>query len=1046
MTRFKLFVIITFVSISSLETHAQDITQNSNFSDELDTMFGGLSLGTARVPTGYLLDKAFEVADIRDFDGTVLSTNNYVDVNTFRNILLTINSSKVNSFGSAIDANAIIDGLADTTSVQLAVAAYKYNYIVSNALADNLITYQGGVVYDSYVNGMLQNPFGVANVFAFTPNRTVITNSSVRYKFNFSHFYGNLQPVSYEFDAGDGSGYIPILLPYDNTVQYNEYGLKIIKMRVRFLDSSYLESHAQLYILPTPIAQNNLPTFPNIIQSFSGTYCNESVSAKVSVKYKTSSSIITKPLIYVEGFDDLFLGSISNISYALEAFDDTTGLYFNHVMYDLLSSSRGSLNFSDLYDSSNLPESIKSEYDIIYIDWENPLADIRANAYLLEDIITWVNGIKLNTTGKKNVVFGHSMGGLVARYALRDMEIRGIEHDTSFYISHDSPHLGANVPLGALFAIRDIYSLFYGDNYSGGILTTHLFDGILAPIIRVLESKAARQMLINYVGRNGIIDNSIHEEWQDELDFIGFPKGDKGAHIENLCIVNGGALSNTENAHMLLKIKIENYSSFIQRALLAMLTRINNIDAIFNVYRDSGANCLVANAYASYKKGFLWSTTYKIISLIPSTQHYSPASSPGYDVVNSSSIASSKTIELFSNVLDEIIFNLNGQIAFIPTASALSVNDYSRDYYEYCPSPKNETPFDSFIARKDAHNHMYDTSAQWAWIDSLVDMSISGPSGFVNNGDCFSLINGTDPSDYLTTSDSSIATVLNNGLLSITNPGVVSIQFKKTDPFGFEKRCYYKHKTILACGPPRDLILSYTNTSDNNYTVTAECSSSNSNALLDEMAWSEDIKYIWGIKEGTNSIAWCDTTSTRTIDIVANPGSIVHMKIRDKNGNESNPNDLCRTLNPYPVFIPLLHYSYEPNVIYTYSGANWCIYDTLEDPSTYSFDPESGITYFIPTNYLMAWPTSGSSDGPYPDRIIIDNQVIMRDCIITQSINNNTVPVYCFKLLNSTYVQSVIANINSYPNQTAVVSGAFYDGDIWVRNFAVTITKGVPII
>ena len=939
MTRFKLFVIITFVSISSLETHAQDITQNSNFSDELDTMFGGLSLGTTRVPTGYLLDKAFEVADIRDFDGTVLSTNNYVDVNTFRNILLTINSSKVNSFGSAIDANAIIDGLADTTSVQLAVAAYKYNYIVSNALADNLITYQGGVVYDSYVNGMLQNPFGVANVFAFTPNRTVITNSSVRYKFNFSHFYGNLQPVSYEFDAGDGSGYIPILLPYDNTVQYNEYGLKIIKMRVRFLDSSYLESHAQLYILPTPIAQNNLPTFPNI------------------------------------------------------TFDDTTGLYFNHVMYDLLSSSRGSLNFSDLYDSSNLPESIKSEYDIIYIDWENPLADIRANAYLLEDIITWVNGIKLNTTGKKNVVFGHSMGGLVARYALRDMEIRGIEHDTSFYISHDSPHLGANVPLGALFAIRDIYSLFYGDNYSGGILTTHLFDGILAPIIRVLESKAARQMLINYVGRNGIIDNSIHEEWQDELDFIGFPKGDKGAHIENLCIVNGGALSNTENAHMLLKIKIENYSSFIQRALLAMLTRINNIDAIFNVYRDSGANCLVANAYASYKKGFLWSTTYKIISLIPSTQHYSPASSPGYDVVNSSSIASSKTIELFSNVLDEIIFNLNGQIAFIPTASALSVNDYSRDYYEYCPSPKNETPF-----------------------------------------------------DYLTTSDSSIATVLNNGLLSITNPGVVSIQFKKTDPFGFEKRCYYKHKTILACGPPRDLILSYTNTSDNNYTVTAECSSSNSNALLDEMAWSEDIKYIWGIKEGTNSIAWCDTTSTRTIDIVANPGSIVHMKIRDKNGNESNPNDLCRTLNPYPVFIPLLHYSYEPNVIYTYSGANWCIYDTLEDPSTYSFDPESGITYFIPTNYLMAWPTSGSSDGPYPDRIIIDNQVIMRDCIITQSINNNTVPVYCFKLLNSTYVQSVIANINSYPNQTAVVSGAFYDGDIWVRNFAVTITKGVPII
>ena len=107
MTRFKLLAIIAFVSLSSLMTYAQDITQNSNVCDELETMFGGLSLGTTRVLTGYLLDKAFEVADIRDFDGTILSNNNYVDVNTFRNILLTINSSRVNSSGSAINANAI---------------------------------------------------------------------------------------------------------------------------------------------------------------------------------------------------------------------------------------------------------------------------------------------------------------------------------------------------------------------------------------------------------------------------------------------------------------------------------------------------------------------------------------------------------------------------------------------------------------------------------------------------------------------------------------------------------------------------------------------------------------------------------------------------------------------------------------------------------------------------------------------------------------------------------------------------------------------------
>ncbi len=45
------------------------------------------------------------------------------------------------------------------------------------------------------------------------------------------------------------------------------------------------------------------------------------------------------------------------------------------------------------------------------------------------------------------------MGGVIARYALRKMEDAGMEHQVSLYISHDSPHLGANVPLGALYAL-----------------------------------------------------------------------------------------------------------------------------------------------------------------------------------------------------------------------------------------------------------------------------------------------------------------------------------------------------------------------------------------------------------------------------------------------------------------------------------------------------------------------------------------------------------------------------------------------------------------
>ena len=46
------------------------------------------------------------------------------------------------------------------------------------------------------------------------------------------------------------------------------------------------------------------------------------------------------------------------------------------------------------------------------------------------------------------VVFGHSMGGLVARIALAEMEAEGPAPDVALYISYDSPHSGVNVPQG----------------------------------------------------------------------------------------------------------------------------------------------------------------------------------------------------------------------------------------------------------------------------------------------------------------------------------------------------------------------------------------------------------------------------------------------------------------------------------------------------------------------------------------------------------------------------------------------------------------------
>ena len=95
------------------------------------------------------------------------------------------------------------------------------------------------------------------------------------------------------------------------------------------------------------------------------------------------------------------------------------------------------------------------EYDIIYVDWLNGVDDMRRNAELLETVIEWANTQKTdNGSTEKNVVLGQSMGGVIARYALREMELENVDHETRLYISHDAPHQGANVPYGLQFMAR----------------------------------------------------------------------------------------------------------------------------------------------------------------------------------------------------------------------------------------------------------------------------------------------------------------------------------------------------------------------------------------------------------------------------------------------------------------------------------------------------------------------------------------------------------------------------------------------------------------
>lgn len=139
---------------------------------------------------------------------------------------------------------------------------------------------------------------------------------------------------------------------------------------------------------------------------------------------------------------------------------------------------------------------------------------------------------------QQNVIIGMSMGGLVARYALRDMEIIGQNHETRLFISHDAPQWGANVPVGAQAAVQHLVQwqiLNLGGNFPF-IRWVDMFPQVV-DAQNLFNSPAAQQMLIQRYtlnGQNLVPDNTEHTNFLNEINTMGWP-----LNCRNIALSNG---------------------------------------------------------------------------------------------------------------------------------------------------------------------------------------------------------------------------------------------------------------------------------------------------------------------------------------------------------------------------------------------------------------------------------------------------------------------------------------------------------------------------
>lgn len=430
---FFMTFLICFFMVSTL--FGQRVSQNNEMRKSLDFMFEHLERNS--VPKGLLRDYAVEYEDLDLFSGEVpLEDDNVGTIIRFGNLLKTISSSAVKedpikSFESSIQN---YKKQKKTGELTLGIMLYEYARIKANALTDGLIRYENGQVYNTNKD---ESPYQLEYAFAGSCLESPIQQSNVTFTLPSSFLLTNCDIKEIEIDFGAGFRSINPDKPVNASLNK---GINKLVIRTTLQNGQILSAHTIVQVedltshpQTRAIINNDSLTahYSTIIQGQN--YGGITTSAEVTISYAPGNYSLRKPLIIVEGFDPRVDAETPKGSWS-----------FNRTKFE-----------SNIIDLNR-----KYGYDIVYVDWVNSQEYIQANSYTLKSVIEWVNSRK--SGNETNVIVGHSMGGIIARYALKTMENQGIRHQVSTYVSYDAPHLGAHVPLGVLYAFHGILSFLDG--------------------------------------------------------------------------------------------------------------------------------------------------------------------------------------------------------------------------------------------------------------------------------------------------------------------------------------------------------------------------------------------------------------------------------------------------------------------------------------------------------------------------------------------------------------------------------------------------------
>lgn len=540
---------ILFCLLVSLQTFAQQEI-NTAFKTQMNTTFGNLDKN--RVPHGILLDYGMEFTNVPRYNGT-LTDSTFTNTEALSQIYKTMLTSRIRDVSAGFVTPTEYDtrwkNNRSTNYIAVGGLYFKYVQVADNAVSTNKITVTNNKAYDKFINGVWQNPYQEFQTFAMTPAIKQYEGLNLQVRVPSAIFYSNYQSLvqSIQIDFGNGAGYVSVPFNQNVPVNYTTVGIKVWKYKMNLTNGTSLYNQSRIKILDaintipygtstaSATASSSSATTTLYSNTITGTKFHEGATAtvKLTIDLGAGHYQITKPLIVAEGFD---LGVVFNP-------ESANGL--NTYTSFITSAFEGGNDLRNLITGSSITNTNDQQYDIIYVDWNNGIDYMQRNAYALEEVIKWVNERKaLAGSTEKNVILGQSMGGVIARYALADMEQTGLIHDTRLFVSHDAPQQGANIPVSIQFMYRHLTNQYIEASqtlFGGSILVPILENNFgVSNYLSILDAPASRQLLSNFSTLGYTIDNTVFTSFYNELKAKGLANsGGYPLNCRNISISNG---------------------------------------------------------------------------------------------------------------------------------------------------------------------------------------------------------------------------------------------------------------------------------------------------------------------------------------------------------------------------------------------------------------------------------------------------------------------------------------------------------------------------